>query len=57
MTLEEPWSSASFAPAARIILLKIISTMKHGFGWSGYTREKSASRADKICDEFVTKFE
>ena len=43
MTLEEPWSSASFAPAALIIFRKIMCAMTHGFGWLGCMREKSAS--------------
>ena len=43
MTLEEPWSSASFAPAALTILAKIMFTMSDGFGWSGCMREKSAT--------------
>ena len=43
MTLEAPWSSASFAPAALIILMKIMVTMAHGFGWLGCMREKSAT--------------
>ena len=40
-TLEEPWSLASFAPAALIIFMKIRFTMGYGFGWSGCMREKS----------------
>ena len=46
-TLEAPWSSASFAPAAEIILWKIMITMGNGFGCAGCIREKSARRADK----------
>jgi hypothetical protein len=42
-TLDEPWSSASFAPAALTIFMKTMITMLHAFGCSGCIREKSAS--------------
>ena len=42
-TLDAPWSSASFAPAVLIILVKMRVTVSHGFGCSGCIREKSAS--------------
>jgi hypothetical protein len=32
MTLDEPWSSASFAPAALTILMKMKYTRRCGFG-------------------------
>ena len=41
--LEAPCSSASFAPATLIILMKMKYTMCHGFGCVGCIREKSAS--------------
>ena len=46
-TLEAPWSSASFAPDAEIILWKIMITMGNGFGCAGCIREKSARSAHK----------
>ena len=41
-TLEAPWSSASLAPAALIIFMKMKFAVNHEFGCAGCIREHSA---------------